>query len=29
MNMTSLTQTIAYLLAAHPEQPVLIALDGR
>lgn len=29
MNMTSLTQTIASLLEAHPERPVLIALDGR
>ena len=29
MNMTSLTQTIASLLKAHPERPVLIALDGR
>ena len=29
MNMTSLTQTIVSLLAAHPERPVLIALDGR
>ena len=29
MNMTSLTQTIVSLLAAHPERPVLVALDGR
>ena len=29
MNMTSLTQTIASLLEAHPERPVLVALDGR
>lgn len=29
MNMTSLTQTIVSLLAAHPERPMLIALDGR
>lgn len=28
-DFSSLTQTIASLLAAHPERPVLIALDGR
>ena len=28
-DFSSLTQTIASLLEAHPEQPVLIALDGR
>ena len=28
-DFSSLTQTIASLLEAHPERPVLIALDGR
>ena len=28
-DFSSLTQTIVSLLAAHPERPVLIALDGR
>lgn len=28
-DFSSLTQTIASLLVAHPERPVLIALDGR
>lgn len=28
-DFSSLTQTIASLLKAHPERPVLIALDGR
>ena len=29
IDFSTLTQKIAALLAAHPEQPVLIALDGR
>ena len=29
IDFSALTQKIAALLAAHPEQPVLIALDGR